>query len=175
MKRLSIGLMVMVLGVFLTGFIRSPQTETQPVDVTVTLKEFKVVLSRTNLPAGVPIRFIFKNMGTLLHEAVLEKAGAVDEPLEFSGEAAEVEDIDPGSDPSVVWTINEAGAYQLACHIAGHFEGGMVAKFNIRAGAAWVSSLYEYAGWIMGGIVLILLVLVGAFVALRRKSAAAGA
>lgn len=176
MKRLVFILVFLVLvAVFLTGFVRYKQVENQPVDVFVTLHEFKVELSRTNLPAGVPIRFIFKNTGAVVHEAVLEKAGVVDEPLELAGAESEVEDIQPGGIPNAVWTIDEPGEYQLACHIAGHFEGGMVGTFTVRAGGAFVSLLFEYAAWIVGGIAVILIIIVGAALALRKKPALAGA
>jgi uncharacterized cupredoxin-like copper-binding protein len=173
MKKLVFLAIVLTLAVLLSGFVGVQQTETKPIEVTVTLQEYKVVLSRTNLPAGVPIQFTMKDMGSVVHEAVLEKAGTVDEPIELEGKEAEVEDIHPGEVHSVTWTIDEPGEYQLACHIAGHFEGGMVGLFSIRQGGEFVSLLYEYAPWILGAAGVIALVIVGTLVALRRKASTA--
>ena len=37
---------------------------------------------------------------------------------------------------TVEWTIPEAGKYQLACHIEGHYEAGMTTSFTAEAAAA---------------------------------------
>ena len=59
-----------------------------------------------------------------------------DEPLEFNGAAQEVEDIEPGTTRTVEWTVPEAGQYQLACHVEGHYEAGMKTAFTTTAEAA---------------------------------------
>ena len=99
--------------------------------VNVGLSEFKVNMARQVLPAGTPITFTFNNSGSVVHEIVLEKAGAVDEALEINGEMLEAEDIQTGETRSVTWDVSETGDYQLACHKAGHFEGGMTQKFQL--------------------------------------------
>ncbi len=172
-KSAWLAVVFLVLGLFFSGFAWDTQAGERPVEVTVSLQEYKVVLSRTNLPAGVPIQFTFKDMGSVVHEAVLEKAGMVDEPLEIEGKEAEVEDLQPGETRSITWTIEEVGAYQLACHIAGHFEGGMLGLFNVRPGGEFVSLLFENAVWIVAGLLtLILLGLVGGLQLRRQKKSA---
>jgi uncharacterized cupredoxin-like copper-binding protein len=91
----------------------------------VTLSEFKVEISNANLPAGTAVTYVITNNGKITHEMVLEKAGVADEPLEFNGVGQEAEDIEPGTTRSVEWTIPDAGGYQLACHVPGHYEAGM--------------------------------------------------
>jgi uncharacterized cupredoxin-like copper-binding protein len=134
MKRILylIGLIlaVGVISIGLTGMTTVPQAN-QPVEVNVILKEFSMEMSRTDLPAGVPIKFNFIQKGSVNHEAVLEIAGVNDEPLELSGKESEAEDIVPGETRSMVWTIPNPGKYQLACHVPGHYEGGMVTTFTI--------------------------------------------
>jgi hypothetical protein len=66
---------------------------------------------------------------------VLEKAGAVDQPFEMDGRESEIEDIAPGETKSATWTITEPGEYQLACHLPGHFDAGMVERFTVTAAA----------------------------------------
>jgi len=106
-----------------------------PVTVNVTLREFAVDLSRTTLPLNTPIRFVIKNNGVVPHEFYLERAGAVDEPLEAGGREAEIEeeDLGPGATATLEWTFTQAGNYQGACHLPGHFEAGMVRAFGIQA------------------------------------------
>ncbi|MGE5603735.1 MAG: cupredoxin domain-containing protein [Nitrososphaerales archaeon] len=101
--------------------------------VGVTLTEFKVNMTSTSVPAGVPVTFAATNKGQTLHELVLEKAGADDQPLEMNGGEAEIEDIAPGETKSATWTITQPGVYQLACHMQGHFDAGMVQQFMVLA------------------------------------------
>jgi uncharacterized cupredoxin-like copper-binding protein len=91
----------------------------------VTLSEFKIEISNANLPAGTAVTYVITNNGKITHEMVLEKASIADEPLEFNGVGQEAEDIEPGTTRSVEWTIPDAGGYQLACHVPGHYEAGM--------------------------------------------------
>jgi uncharacterized cupredoxin-like copper-binding protein len=101
--------------------------------VGVTLTEYKVSMASTSIPAGVPVTFNATNKGQTIHEVVLEKAGAADQPLEMNGGEAEIEDIAPGQTKSATWTITQPGVYQLACHVPGHFEAGMVQQFTVVA------------------------------------------
>ncbi len=171
MKRFLYVLLVVIVAAGLVGFIRLNRATDQPIDVHVTMKEYKLVLSRTNFPAGVPIRFIFEDNGTTVHEAVLEKAGDVDVPLEMEGEETEVEDVQPGETRTAIWTIPEAGRYQLACHIPGHFEGGMVSVFVVRSGGPLISLFFEYFSYIIAAVAAILLVILVLVFINRRKLA----
>src|SRR5262249_40405877 len=101
----------------------------------VTESDFKVELSTDALPAGTPITFTISNTGPSKHELVLEKAGSDDEPLVFNGKGQEAEDIEPGTRRTVEWTIPEAGQYQLACHLPGHYEAGMKTLFTVSVSA----------------------------------------
>ncbi|MFN8456773.1 MAG: cupredoxin domain-containing protein [Anaerolineae bacterium] len=103
----------------------------EPVVVTITLNDYTVEMSQTDIPANTPVSFVAINNGALGHEVVLEKAGVVDEPLEIAGAEAEIEDIEAGATKEAVWTIAEPGQYQLACHLRGHYEHGMVLAFTV--------------------------------------------
>jgi uncharacterized cupredoxin-like copper-binding protein len=92
---------------------------------------FSVAISPTTVKAGEPITFAVTNTGVETHEVVLEKAGDADVPLSADGVESEIEDIAPGATAELVWTITEPGTYQLACHIPGHYEKGMVATFEV--------------------------------------------
>jgi uncharacterized cupredoxin-like copper-binding protein len=159
MKKLmivSVLIVFLIVSVLVVQSARAKQpAANKPVEIKVIMKEYKVLLSTDHLPANTPITFTITNEGTVTHEAVLEKAGVVDEPLEINGEGSEVEDIAPGETKSAIWTISEAGQYQLACHVPGHYEGGMVEMFAVTPpGIGGV--LAQPAFWIVFSAVLIL-------------------
>jgi LPXTG-motif cell wall-anchored protein len=133
MKRWSICAALVLVGGLLCVNLASAKA---PVEVKVTLSDFKVEMSNTDLPAGTAVTFVITNNGKITHEMVLEKAGVVDEPLEFNGEGQEAEDIEAGTTRTVEWTVPEAGQYQLACHVPGHYEAGMKTAFTTALAAA---------------------------------------
>ncbi len=131
---------VVVLGALATclGLVGIAGAQGSAAEVTVTVKEFKVEMSSTTIPANTPVKFSVTNSGAIAHEIVLEKAGTVDEPLELAcgggdckADESEIEDIAPGTSKSGVWTL-EPGQYQLACHVPGHFEAGMLQTFTVN-------------------------------------------
>jgi uncharacterized cupredoxin-like copper-binding protein len=126
---LAVGAVLAGCGDTSAGDVGQPaaSAKSKAVTVTVTLKEFSVTLSRSSVPAGTPVRFNVVNEGKMTHELVLEPAGLEDEPMEQNGAATELEDIEPGTSRTATWTLPNAGGYDLACYVPGHFEAGMVA------------------------------------------------
>lgn len=103
------------------------------VSVEIGLTEFVIETSTTTVPVGVPVTFNVTNNGVIDHELALELAGADDEPLtNADGSAAEVEDIGPGDTVSLTYTFEEAGTYQIACHVPGHYEAGMLVEITVE-------------------------------------------
>jgi uncharacterized cupredoxin-like copper-binding protein len=101
-------------------------------EVHVKMSEFKFELDKSSVPAG-PVKFVFENAGSVVHEAVLEHVGDTDQPLAVNGKQAEVADVAPGKSATLEWTLDQPGEYQLGCHVPGHYEAGMVAKLTITA------------------------------------------
>jgi LPXTG-motif cell wall-anchored protein len=187
MKRYLIGVIVALVSALAFASLASARAATE---VKVALSEFKVELSDTNLAAGTKVTYTITNNGKVKHELVLEKEGAADAPVEFNGQGQEAEDIEPGTTRTVEWTIPEAGKYQLACHIEGHYEAGMTTSFTAEAAAAPVAApaaqpaaapaaapveqlpktAGEDYGWPIAVAVLALLVLVGGMLLRRRKA-----
>ena len=99
----------------------------------MTLTEFSVTLAPTTLHAGRPYAFVVTNEGTVTHEFVIERPGAIHEPLMEGDQMAMVEGIAPGETRTLGWTFTEPGSYQFACHNPGHYEAGQVLIFEIRA------------------------------------------
>jgi plastocyanin len=167
-----IGLAVAILaGLLWAGTAAAqPLTAGQPqaIDIPVTVHEFIVELPQTTFPANTPLHFIFTNSGTVEHETVLEKAGDNDAPLELDGEEAEVEHIQPGMTKDATWTITEPGEYQIACHMPGHYEGGMVVRFTVTPPAAKIFGVSVLNAALIGlGVLLVIGI---AILAVRRSS-----
>lgn len=107
---------------------------TEVLEVQATMREFEVRLSQTAFPVGSLVRFLITNDGALAHNFVIERQGAVDEPLVADGERAKVEEenLPPGASLTFEWTFTEAGNFQIACHVPGHYEAGMVSPIVVQ-------------------------------------------
>lgn len=106
-----------------------PAAATAPADgtINVTLSDMKVTADVTTFKVGVPYTFAATNTGAAIHELVIEHSGDVDQPL------AEANDIIPGSTATLPYTFTAPGKYQLACHLPGHYEAGMVLQIEVTA------------------------------------------
>lgn len=133
-SKLAFGLLMAGLAVALAACGGPAPTPSGPVEVQVSLQEFTITSSLSTLQAGVPYHFVITNNGTIAHELVLEGAGVVDEPLEADGREGEVEEdeLPPGATATLDWTFDTAGDYQMACHVPGHYEAGMVTTFTVQ-------------------------------------------
>src|SRR5262249_19458752 len=176
MKRLlSCGVLALVCGLLFAGVAALASSNT----ASVTESDFKVELSTDALPAGTPITFTITNKGPSKHELVLEKAGSDDKPLVFNGKGQEAEDIEPGTRRTVEWTIPEAGQYQLACHLPGHYEAGMKTIFTVSVPAGQAAAQPtaqlpktggEEPGWLAALGLAALAALIGGLVLRRGKA-----
>lgn len=125
MKRAVI---ILVLAVGALGFLLRTThhaTASGPTRVSVTLKDYRVILSQHHLPVDKPITFVITNLGHHTHEFVLEPAIAFDRAIHFRGKTYETDEIKPGTTRRVTWVIPRQGMYKLACHIDHHYQKGM--------------------------------------------------
>ena len=101
--------------------------------VRVTVKDFRIKLSRTRVRAG-EVRFVVKNRGPDTHEVLIARTSAalplradnitVDEDALEPVTVDEVEAEPPGAER--VLEVNlRPGRYELFCNMAGHYLGGM--------------------------------------------------
>jgi len=97
-------------------------TRAEDRDVDVTLSEWKLVPSRTRVPAG-KIRLTAENVGVTPHALQIVGQGVdVSTPVFNRGEGREVDvDLPPG-------------AYRLICPIPGHAAQGMAAELQVVGG-----------------------------------------
>jgi iron uptake system component EfeO len=107
--------------------------------VDVTLTEFKIEISKTDLAAG-PVTFNIKNGGTIAHEFVVidtdtpsASLPVKDSEVEEDGLTVvdEKEEIEPGS--TVTLTVDlAAGHYDAICNVEGHYSAGMHVDLNVQ-------------------------------------------
>lgn len=102
-------------------------------EVTITMSEFHFSSSKEVFQPGVTYRFILKNVGETPHEWAVVPRGAEDErDLLFE---VEEEDLPSGALVTREFTFPEAGEYDFACFMPGHYEGGMVLPVTVSAGS----------------------------------------
>lgn len=86
------------------------------------------------------IRFIVRNAGAVMHEAVL---GTIDE-LKAHGEMMKkfpgmehdepyMVHIAPGQSGEMIWQFTRPGEFHFGCLIPGHFEAGMLGRIKVVA------------------------------------------
>ncbi len=85
---------------------------------------------------GEAVTFVVTNKGSTQHEFVLgdQEYQAAHEvemaagEMEHSGNAVTV---DPGETKQLTWRFTEPGEVLYGCHVAGHYQGGMVGSISV--------------------------------------------
>lgn len=95
---------------------------------------------RLQVKQGETIRFVHRNDGKLMHEFVLGTRQTLDEHaaemLKASGMAhgeAYMAHVAPAQQGEMIWTFNQAGEFEFACLIAGHYQAGMRGSIEVLA------------------------------------------
>jgi uncharacterized cupredoxin-like copper-binding protein len=88
---------------------------------------------------GETVRFVVANKGAQLHEMVLGTADALKAHAELMKKHPGMEHdepsmahVKPGAAGEIVWQFTQAGEFQFACLVPGHFEAGMVGKVVVK-------------------------------------------
>lgn len=88
---------------------------------------------------GETVRLVAVNKGQVLHEMVLGTADELKKHAEmmkkFPGmehDEPHMAHVKPGKSGEIVWQFTQAGVFQFACLIPGHFEAGMVGKVTVK-------------------------------------------
>eukprot|EP01041_Mallomonas_annulata_P036022 gene36022-59054_t len=96
--------------------------------------------SDISVKQGETVRFVVRNVGVLKHELVLGTGKDLRAHYEAMMKNPEMEHADPnmvtlapGKTGEVLWQFTQAGEFQFACLIPGHFEAGMVGKVTVGA------------------------------------------
>jgi uncharacterized cupredoxin-like copper-binding protein len=89
--------------------------------------------------AGETVRLAIENIGEQEHEFVMDTVAAVAEHKEVMNKFPEMEHDDPnavrlapGEKGEIVWTFANAGSFQFACLIPGHYEAGMHGALSVN-------------------------------------------
>lgn len=122
--------------------LSNPVVGAESTEVAVTLTEFGVKLSRTDFRIGKQYHFIVTNSGTIPHELMIMNPadpmnmGMDMEALDEMALAVFSEDdMLPGVTRNQIIEFDEPGqmTFEAACHIAGHYEAGMVEILTVTA------------------------------------------
>jgi hypothetical protein len=117
----------------------SHSTSSQGAVVRVTLKDFRIKVSRSRVPAG-DVRLVVKNKGPDTHELMVARTGT---PLPLRADAITVDEeaLEPvtadeveGEPRGAVHVLRldlRPGRYELFCNMAGHYLGGMRARLVV--------------------------------------------
>lgn len=89
--------------------------------------------------AGETVRLHIVNKGEEVHEFVMDTMEANAEHKAMMEKFPEMEHddpnavrLEPGEEAEIIWTFGEAGSYEFACLIPGHYEGGMHGPLTIN-------------------------------------------
>ena len=116
-----------------------------PETVEITLTEFSIESPVTTFEAGKPYRFIITNAGALNHEFTVMPP-MMTAPVEMEGHSMEdmagavlhisEDQLTPGAAVTMEFTFSEpssSGVVEFACHLPGHYEGGMYMAITVDA------------------------------------------
>jgi uncharacterized cupredoxin-like copper-binding protein len=112
-----------------------------PVEVEVSLTEFKIEPSQTTFTAGVPYRLIVTNTGKINHELMImppmtedTSEMSMEEMDEMALAVIDAEDLPPGATVPLDVTFGEPGTLGLeaTCRLPGHYESGMRTVLTIQ-------------------------------------------
>ena len=88
---------------------------------------------------GETVRLVATNKGAVLHELVLGTPDELRRHAEMMRKSpgmkhdeAHMVHVRPGKTGQIVWQFTEAGEFEFACLIPGHFEAGMVGRVTVE-------------------------------------------
>jgi uncharacterized cupredoxin-like copper-binding protein len=109
------------------------QAPKKPLEVQVTLSEFKFESSLTTFSKGVPYHFVVTNQGSVPYEFMIlppmaPGAMSMGEMHKMAVGLIDEDDLPPGTTQTLDITFTESapeGKLEFACHLPGHYEAGM--------------------------------------------------
>ncbi len=128
------------LGLLLTACGNTtPTTEdSDATDVTVTLTEFGIEMSRTQFDANVDYTFTVTNEGQAPHELMFlppmsGEGTNMEEMDEMAVFVIEGEDLPTGATVTRTTSLPAGSTLEAACHLPGHYEAGMKQAITVTA------------------------------------------
>jgi uncharacterized cupredoxin-like copper-binding protein len=132
LRRIALGVIAILVVALLVVAWRSAgvQSSGSPTEVQVSLSEFKIESPQTTFTTGTPYRFVIKNEGTISHAWAIMPRGQIDvsQALIQVGE----DELPPGATVTREFTFTQAGDFEFACHVPGHYEAGMFLPITVQ-------------------------------------------
>jgi uncharacterized cupredoxin-like copper-binding protein len=104
-----------------------------------TLDTMKYEPSTMTVKPGETIRFVVRNTGKLRHEFVIgdpqEQRAHAEMMKKMPGmvhEDPNALSLAPGETKTLIWQFGPTGLVEVACHVPGHYEAGMVAQIEVE-------------------------------------------
>ena len=114
-----------------------PGSDAQPVTrvVDMAMGEYAYSPASISVARGESVRFVFRNEGSVPHEAVIGDEQAQAEAVHADHGAGAHEEssvqVAPGQTATIVYRFDQAGRVLIGCHIPGHYESGMQAVVEV--------------------------------------------
>jgi uncharacterized cupredoxin-like copper-binding protein len=131
---------LMVLAVAVLAACGGGAASGGPVQVQVTLTDFKIDSSLTAFSVGVPYHFVVTNKGAVAHEFVImpPEQGAQGSETQLPSTALAGimgKDLAAGATKTLDYTFTQAApasGLEFACHLPGHYEAGMHTPITVK-------------------------------------------
>ena len=101
--------------------------------IKITALDIKYDKPEIQVKAGETIKFVVTNTGKLRHEFIIgdmegqrQHAEMMKQMPDMVHEDANTLTLEPGETKNLVWQFTTTGKLEVACHIPGHYEAGMV-------------------------------------------------
>lgn len=111
------------------------------VDRTIEIRmtdQMRFTPDKLQVKVGETIRFVHHNDGQMLHEFVLGTKPELDKHAalmaKFPGmqhDEPYMAHVAPSKNGEIIWTFNQAGEFDFACLIVGHYQAGMVGEISV--------------------------------------------
>jgi len=131
------------------------------IDVTMKETEYGEMVytpSDMQFKAGETVRLVITNEGELEHEFVLDTPEKNQEHKALMAKFPEMEHDDPnairlmpGASGEIVWTFANAGTFEYACLMLGHYESGMHGPVVVNDGSS-TAPLVQNATFTKGSV-----------------------
>jgi uncharacterized cupredoxin-like copper-binding protein len=132
LRRTTLGIIALVAIALLVAACGSAGSQSggSPTEVQITLSEFKIESPQTTFDTGTPYRFVIKNEGTVAHDWSIMPRGETDESQTLA--KVDEDELPPGATVTKEFTFTEAGDFEFACHVPGHYEAGMLLPITVQ-------------------------------------------
>jgi uncharacterized cupredoxin-like copper-binding protein len=110
--------------------------ESDPTEVSVTLNEFGIAMSRTAFDSNVDYTFTVTNAGAAAHEfMILPPISGEGMDMEMMDEMAvaviAADDLPAGATVTRTFRLPAGSTLEAACHVEGHYEAGMKQSITV--------------------------------------------